>query len=142
MLRRFRACLSVLALLYGLTAAPYTHAHQAIDAESDEHHLEGQTLVHTHATPHPHHHDAEELGAAIAGNHAGTERVWSVDSFLFQQPPVNPAPGPALLAFGEPPVALTSVWLGAHRPQPRAHGPPLALSSPLRAPPAFPPLFA
>ena len=141
MLHRFGAGVAVLALLCGSFAAPYTHAHHAIGSVSDEHHPEGQSLVHTHATPHGHH-DDHESGPEASRKHRGDERSWSVDSFLFQQSTVTDTPTPGLLLFGAPPLALTSVWLGADRPQPKAHGPPLSLSTALRAPPVLLPTFA
>jgi hypothetical protein len=141
MLRRFGASVAVLALLYGLFAAPYTHAHHAIDSVSDEHHPHGQSLVHTHATPHGHH-DNDKFSPEASATHDGDEQIWSVDSFLFQQPTLTHPPTPALLVFAEPPIVLISVWLGADRPQPKAHGPPLAWSSALRAPPVLLPTFA
>lgn len=141
MLRRFGASVAVLALLYGLFAAPYTHAHHAIESVTDEHHPYGQSLVHSHATPHEHH-DDDESSPEASEKHDEDDRIWSVDSFLFQQPTLTHAPAPVLLVFGEPPLGLTSVWLGAERPQPKAHGPPLSLSTALRAPPVLLPTFA
>lgn len=141
MLRRFSAGVAVVALLYGFSVAPYTHAHHAIDAVSDERHPHGQTLVHTHATPHAHH-DAQRSESQASGTHDDAERIWSVDGFVFQQPVPSRAPAPVLLVFGEPPLGLTSVWLGAQRPQPKAHAPPFAWTSPVRAPPVVPPSFA
>jgi hypothetical protein len=138
MWRRYGAAVAALGLLCGFSAAPYTHAHHAV---GDGHHPDGRrALVHSHASPHSHHDDASEPGPA--GRHERDEGVWSVDAFVFQQPAPNHAPSPVLLALGEPPVELTCVWLGAHRPQPNAHAPPAAPPPPLRGPPAFPPAFA
>jgi hypothetical protein len=141
MLCRFGAAVAVLAFLYGFSAAPYTHAHHAIDSASDERHPHGETLVHTHASPHSHH-GADHPEPDPAGNQDRDEQIWSVDSFVFQQPVASHAPSPVLLVFGEPHVQLTSIWLGADRPQPKAHGPPVGSPSGLRAPPAFLPAFA
>lgn len=140
MLRPVGAAVAVLALLSGLSAAPYTHAHHAIDSVTDEHHPHGATLVHTHASPHSHH-DAEPPDEP-ARDKDQQDQIWSVDSFVFQQPVANQNPSPLLVEFGEPHVVLTSIWLGAHRPQPMAHGPPLGSPTALRAPPALLPLFA
>ena len=139
MLRVFGAPLAVLALLSGLSSAPYMHAHHAIQTVTDEHHPYGHTLVHTHASPHSQH-DADH--SQPADEEASDEQTWAVNGFLFQQPVPSHAPSPALLVFGEPHLQLTSIWLGAHRPQPQAHGPPVGSPSGLRAPPAFPPTFA
>lgn len=141
MLRHFGAAVAVLALLFGLSAAPYTHAHHAIDSVSDEDHPRGDTLVHTHASPHSHH-DADHSEPEPAGKDDSDEQIWSVDSFVFQQPVPSQAPSPVLLVFGEPHVHLTSSWLGVDRPQPNAHGPPVGSPFGLRAPPASQPAFA
>ena len=140
MLRHFGAAVAALALLCGLWAAPYTHAHHAIDSVSDEHHPQGETLVHTHASPHSHD-DADHPDSEPTSDEDRDDRIWSVDSFVFQQPVPNQAPSPVLVIFGEPHVQLTSIWLGAHRPQPKAHGPPAGSPCGLRAPPAFLPAF-
>ena len=141
MLRRFWAAVAVLGFLCGFSAAPYTHAHHAIDSVGDEHHPKGDTLVHTHASPHAHH-DADHSEPEPAGDEDRDEQIWSVDSFVFQQSVPSPAPSPVLLVFGEPHVQLISSWLGADRPQPTAHGPPVGSPFGLRAPPASPPTFA
>ena len=141
MLRRFGAAVAVLAFLYGFSAAPYTHAHHAIDSVSDEHHPHGDTLVHTHASPHSHH-DADHPEREPADKEDSDDQIWSVDSFVFQQPAPGHAPPVVLLVFGELHVQLTSIVLGADLPQPRAHGPPVGSPSGLRAPPAFLPASA
>lgn len=141
MVRRLVAVVAVLAVLCGLSAAPHTHAHHTIDAASDEHHPYGDTLVHTHASPHAHR-AADQPGPGPAGHEGGGEQIWSMESFVFQQPVPNHTPSPALLIFGEAHVRLTSAWLGAERPQPKAHGPPSGSPSGLRAPPASLPAFA
>lgn len=141
MLRRIGAPLAVLALLFGLSAAPYTHAHHDIESVSDEHHPYGDTLVHTHASPHSHH-DADHSEPEPADKKESDEQIWAVNGFVFQQPVPSHAPSPVLLVFGEPHVQLTSIWLGAPRTQPKAHGPPVGSPSGLRAPPAFLPTFA
>lgn len=141
MLRRFGAAVAALALLHGFAAAPFTHAHHGIDSVSDERHPHGETLVHTHASPHAHH-DADHTDPDAASRDGRSERIWSVESFLFQPPVSSQGPSPVLLVFGEPHVPLTSMWLGVSRPEPMAHGPPLGSPTALRAPPAFLPLFA
>lgn len=138
MLRRLGTAVAVLAFLYGFSAAPYTHAHHAIDAVSDEHHPHGETLVHAHASAHSHH-DADH---PEPGKEDSDDQILSVESFVFQQPVPGHAPSPVLVVFGEPHVHRTSIWLSAHRPQPKAHGPPVGPPSGLRAPPAFLPTFA
>jgi hypothetical protein len=141
MLRGLGAPLAVLALLFGLTAAPHTHAHHAIDSVTDEHHPHGDTLVHTHASPHSHH-DADRSEPEPAGKEERDEQIWTLNGFVFQPSVPSHAPSPVLRAFGEPHVQLTSIWLGAPRPQPKAHGPPVGSPSGLRAPPVFLPAFA
>ena len=141
MLRRIGAPLAVLALLVGLSAAPYTHAHHAIESVSDEHHPYGDTLVHTHASPHSRH-DADHSKPEPAGKEESDEQIWAVNGFVFQQPVPSHAPSPVLLVSGELHVQLTCFWLGAPRMQPKAHGPPVGSPSGLRAPPVFLPTFA
>lgn len=141
MLRRSGAAVAVLALLAGLSAAPYTHAHHAIASVSDEHHPKGATLVHTHAAPHAHQ-AADHSLPGPAGHEERDEQIWSVDGFVFEQTVPDPAPSPGLLAVGEPPIVLTIVGPGAERPHPTAHGPPIGSPSGLRAPPDSLPTFA
>ena len=141
MLRQSLAVAAVLAFLCGFSAAPYTHAHHAIDSVSDEHHPRGETLVHTHASPHAHH-DADHPEPEPAGDEDRDDQIWSVDSFVFQQSVPSQAPFPALQVSGEPHVQLTSMGFVADRPQPKSHGPPVGSPSGLRAPPAFLPTFA
>ena len=141
MLRRLGAAVAVLAFLHGLSAAPYRHAHHAIDSASDELHPHGNTLVHTHASPHSYRH-AHQAEPESAGKEDSDEQVWSVDSFVFQQSVPSHAPFLVLQVSGEPSVQLTGRWLTADRLQPRAHGPPTGSPSGLRAPPAFLPTFA
>lgn len=140
MLRPLGAAVAVLALLYGLSAAPYTHAHHAIDSVSDERHPHGETLVHTHASPHSQ--DGADHPERGAGDRDSDEQIWSVDGFVFQQPASGHAPFPALQVVGEPYVRLTSMCLTADQLEPRAHGPPVGSPSGLRAPPAFLPALA
>jgi hypothetical protein len=143
MLRYVGALLAVLALLFGLPAAPYTHAHHAIDSVSDEHHPHGESLVHTHASPHSHHDPAgSDHAPADEDKEEREEQIWAVKGFLFQQPVASHAASPVLLVSDEPLVQLTRVWVGAPRMQPPAHGPPVGCPSGLRAPPAFLPTFA
>lgn len=137
MLRRSGAVVAVLALLYGFSAAPFTHAHHAIDSVSDEHHPQGEALVHSHASPHAH--DSER---GPADTKDGDDQIWSVDSFVFQAAAAPAAPAPVLLAFAEPHLSLTGTWLGIERPQPIAHGPPVGTPFGLRAPPASLPSLA
>lgn len=141
MLCRFGAAVAVLTFLCGFSAAPYTHAHHAIDAVSDEHHPQGETLVHTHASAHAHD-DADHSEPEPAGDDDRDEQIWSVDSFVCQQPVPGPAPAPGLLVSIEPHVQPTSPRLGVDRPQPKAHGPPVGSPSGLRAPPVSLPTFA
>jgi hypothetical protein len=140
MWRRFVAMAAVLVLLCGFSAAPYTHAHHAIDSVGDERHAHGDTLVHTHASPHAHR-DAGHP-APLPADPDEDEQIWSVNSFVFQQTDPSPAPSPVLLAFVEPYAQLTSHCLRVDRPQPTAHGPPVGSPSGLRAPPAFQPAIA
>jgi hypothetical protein len=140
MWRRFGAAVAVLALLCGFSAAPYTHAHHTIDSVSDADHPHGWSLVHTHASSHPHH-DAGHSEPEPVDQDDGGDRIWSVNSFVFQQPVPGHAPSPALVAAGEPHIQRTAVWLSAPLPEPRAKGPPTDSSSGLRGPPAFLPLF-
>ena len=141
MLCRFGAAVAVLAFLHGFSAAPFTHAHHAIDSASDELHPQGDTLVHTHTSPHSHHY-ADHSEPQPAGKEDSDDQIWSVDSFVFQQLVPSHAPSPVLQVFGEPYVQLFSIWLAADRLQPRAHGPPVGLPFGLRAPPAFLRTFA
>lgn len=141
MLRRCGAAVAVLAILCGFSAALDTHAHQTIDSVSDEHHPHGDTLVHRHASAHTHA-DADHPDPQPAGKDDSTDQIWSVDSFVFQQPVPGHAPSPVHLVLGEPLIQLTSIWLGTQRPQPTAHGPPVGSPSGLRAPPAFLPPYA
>lgn len=141
MLRRFGAAVALLAFLYGFSAAPYRHSHHAIDSASDALHPRGDTLVHTHASPHSHH-DTDHSEPEPAGKEDSDEQIWSVDSFVFQHAVPSHGPSPALQVYGEPHVQLTSIWLAADRLQPKAHGPPVGSPSGLRAPPAFLPTFA
>ena len=96
--------------------------------------------MHTHAAPHSHQSEGHPEPAP-AGNRDSDEQIWSVDSFVFQQPVPGHAPSPAFLILEEPHVPQTSGWLGADRPRPKAHGPPVGSPFGLRAPPAFLPAF-
>jgi hypothetical protein len=141
MLRRFWATVAVLALLCGFSAAPFTHAHHAIDAVSDEHHPHGDTLVHTHASPHARGGGHDSVPAP-PGHHDSGDRIWSVDTFVCQLPAASHPPSPALLVFGEANVPSASSWLGAERLQPKANSPPAGSPPGLRAPPAILPVLA
>jgi hypothetical protein len=138
MLRRFGAIVALLAFLCGFSAAPYTHAHHDIESVSDEHHPRGGTLVHTHASPHSHQDadDAKPQPASQEGH--GNEQIWSVQTFVSQQPLSWDALPVVLVVFGELPIQPTSTWISANGPQPKAHGPPIGGLHGLRAPPAFP----
>ena len=136
MLRRFGAAAAVLAFLYGFSAAPFAHRHHAIDSVSDEQHPHGETLVHTHTSPHSHH-GADRSEPRPAGREDSDEQIWSVASFVPHQSAFSHTQPPALQVFGELYVELASVRLAAERWWPRAHGPPVQLPSGLRAPPAF-----
>jgi hypothetical protein len=133
---RSGAAVTVLALLCGVWAAPYTHAHRELDSGAGGHHPHGRTLIHTHASPHAHQ-DAGRPDADPAGHPDETDEIWSVDGFLFRQPAPSQPPAPVLMVYSEPQVEVTSARLSAHPPQPQAHGPPLGSPSGLRAPPAF-----
>ena len=130
---------ALLAFLCGLSVAPYTHAHHTIHAVSDAHHQHGDTLVHTHASPHAHG-DADRSAPSPAEPDED-EQIWTVNSFVFEQAVPSPVPSPVLLLSGDLHVPLVSVWLGADRPQPKSHGTPVGPPSGLRAPPAFLPTF-
>jgi hypothetical protein len=140
MLRHFGAAVAVLALLCGFASAPYTHAHHAVDSASDARHPHGDSLVHSHASPHAHR-EADGSGRVPGGKGAGDEQIWAVDGFVFQPPVSSHAPSPVLQAVEAPYVQLTSRALAADRLQPQAHGPPVGSPPGLRAPPAFLPAF-
>ena len=140
MLRRLSAAVSVLAFVCGLAAAPYTHAHHAIDSVGDERHPHGDTLVHAHASPHAHQDaDHPDRGPAREEEH---DQIWSLNSSVSERPAPSHAPSVVLVAFGEPHVHLPGLWVDADRLQPKAHGPPVGSLTSLRAPPAFLPAFA
>jgi hypothetical protein len=140
MLRRFEAAVAVLACLYGFSAAPYTHAHHTVASVIDERGPAGPPLVHTHVSPHSHH-DADHPERGPVG-HDSQDQIWSVDNFVFQQASSTHDPGVDVVIAGKPHIQLRSMWLGADRLPPRAHGPPVGPPSGLRAPPVFLPAFA
>jgi hypothetical protein len=140
MSRRFGAAVAVLATLYGLSAAPYTHAHHTIASVLDGHHPVGQPLVHTHTAPHSHH-DADHPEQGPVG-HDSQDQIWSVDNFVFPPASSTHDPGVDLVIGGKPHIQLRSIWFRADRLPPRAHGPPVGPPSGLRAPPDFLPAFA
>jgi hypothetical protein len=71
---RLSAAVSVLAFVCGFAAAPYTHAHHAIDSVGDGRHPHGDTLVHAHASPHAHHDaDHPDPEPAREGEH---DQIW------------------------------------------------------------------
>ena len=138
MLRRLGAVVALLAFLCGFSAAPYTHAHHEIESASDEHHPHGDTLVHTHASPHSHH-DADDSKPLPAGQEDhDDDQIWSVQTFVSQQPPSADAPPVVLVVFGELHVQPTRTWIAGNWPQPKAHGPPIGGPHGLRAPPTLP----
>lgn len=140
MLRHCGAAVAVLALLYGWSAAPYTHAHRAIDSLTDERHPHGVTLVHTHASPHAYH-DAGRSGHDSGGAEDRQDQVWSIGSFAFHPPAPHEAPAPAFVDVGTPYVQPAGNGSRADRLQPMAHGPPAVAPPGLRAPPEFLPAF-
>jgi hypothetical protein len=138
MMRRLGAIVALLAFLGGFSSAPYTHAHHDIDSVSDEHHPHGGTLVHTHASTHSHH-DADDPKPQPASQEDNDDdQIWSVQTFVSQQPPSGDAPPVVLVVFGELHIQPPSTWIAANWPQPKAHGPPTGGANGLRAPPAFP----
>lgn len=136
--RRLGAIVALLTFLCGFSAAPYTHAHHDIDSVSDEHHPHGDTLIHTHASPHSHH-DADDSKPQPAGQEDhDDDQIWSVQTFVSQQPPSGDTPPVVLVVFGELHVYLTITWIAGNWRQPKAHGPPIGGPYGLRAPPALP----
>ncbi|MBM3778419.1 MAG: hypothetical protein FJW23_09305 [Acidimicrobiia bacterium] len=140
---RRRAIVSVLALLCGFLAAPYTHVHRGVDAVHDPAHPHGRTLVHTHASPHAHgHQHGDDSRPAPADTGGGDEQIWSVASFVFQSP-ASPGSAPLCVAAGRSPLPWpTGVLVRLDFQHPRVHGPPVGSPSGLRAPPSFPPASA
>lgn len=133
MFRRLGASLAVLALLSGLSAAPFTHAH-------DDHHADGGTLVHSHTTSHEHE-SIDESGRHVdEGEDRGA--TWTVDTFFGQPLATVHAPSPGILITAATDVDRDSVWLGTQRTEPVAHGPPAARPSSLRAPPLVQPTLS
>ena len=135
MLRRLGAVPAVLTIFLGLAVLPHTHLH-ASAASADAHHDHHAPLVHAHVTPH--HHDTEPTDEKAA-DEGGAQQIRSVDAFVFQPVAAPSAPLPVLIAtalidFEIP--ELPARVIAAHPP---AHGPPLASTSALRAPPLAPP---
>ena len=83
MLRRLSAAVSVLLFVCGCAAAPYMHAHHAIDSVGDERHPHGDTLVHAHASPHAHQ-DADHHGQE-PGREDEHDQIWSVSSSVMAE---------------------------------------------------------
>ena len=134
MFRRVGAGLAVLALLSGLSAAPFTHAH-------DDHHADGGTLVHSHTTSHEHE-IVEESGRHVDESEHRAGAIRAVDTFVGQPLAVVHAPIPGVLITAAIHADLDSVWLGTHRTEPVAHGPPAAFPPSLRAPPLIQPTLS
>jgi hypothetical protein len=137
MLHRLAAAVSGLALLVGFVGAPHSHVHLSGEALSDahDHHSPPPTLLHAHVTPHaedPDHHHPPGSNDTDA-----EQRIWSV-TFTSQPAAAPTAPAPALPVSVVPPVVPAHAWIAQHIPQPRAHGPPCAGGSDLRAPPSAP----
>lgn len=137
---RLSAAVSVLAVVCGFAAAPYTHAHHAIDSVGDERHPHGDTLVHAHASPHAHQ-DADHPDPEPAREDEH-DQIWSVNSSVSGRPAPGHAPSVLLVTCGEPQVHLPRLWVDADRLQPKAHGPPVGSPASLRAPPAILPALA
>ena len=134
-MRRLGAVPAVLTILLGLVVLPHTHLH-ASAASADAHHDHHAPLVHAHVTPHDH--DAEPVDEG-SDDEGGDQQIRSVDAFVFQPGAAPSAPMPvviatALIHFKVP--ELPARVIPAHPP---AHGPPLASTSALRAPPLAPP---
>lgn len=138
MLRRLGAVPAVLTILLGLVVLPHTHMH-ASAAAADAYHDHHAPLVHAHVTPHlqdaePADEPSEDEGAA--------QQIRSIDAFVFQ---------PGAAPSSPTPVLMTTSLIQLERPEfsarvvtahPPAHGPPLASTSNLRAPPVDPPALS
>src|SRR5262245_22178807 len=138
MSRRLGSVIAVLSLLLGCVVAPYTHVHPRKAGGDDDHHAHGTTLIHTHTTPHITHRESHEPG--IEPDHS--ERIWSVDGFVFQACSRVHSPTPALVAFVVTHPDVSSVWLGDKLTNPPAHGPPATRPVGLRAPPVSTPAIS
>lgn len=138
MLRRFGAAISVMALLLGFVAAPYTHVHQSARGLSDvhDHHSRPATLLHAHVTPHSG--DPDSHHPPAEGDQDVEQKIWSVGGFVFQPASTAQAPLPALPVYPVTYIVSTGSWLGVTFTQPGAHAPPFIGGSNLRAPPFAP----
>ena len=138
MLRQLGAALSVMALLLGFVASPYTHVHQSVRGVSDahDHHSRPATLLHAHVTPHSGDHDSHH--PPVEGDQDVEQKIWSVSGFVFQAASTAHAALPALPVYPVTYFVSTGSWLGVIFTQPGAHAPPSIAGSNLRAPPFAP----
>jgi hypothetical protein len=130
--------MSVMALLLGFVAAPYTHVHQSARGLSNDHghHSRPATLLHTHVTAHSEDPDAHHPPAE--GDQDAEQTMWSVGGFVFQPASTAQAPLPALLVYTGTSIVSTGSRLRVTVTQPGAHAPPVTAASNLRAPPFVP----
>ena len=136
MLRRFGAALSVMALLLGFVASPYTHVHQSV-SDGHDHQSRPAALLHAHVTPHSGDHDSHH--PPVEGDQDVEQKIWSVAGFVFQPAPTAYAPSPALPVSPVAHAVSPGSWLpGVSVTQPGAHAPPFIAGSSLRAPPFGP----
>lgn len=135
MLRRWGAVPAVLTILLGLAALPHTHMH-ASAAAAGAHHDHDAPLVHAHVTPH--HHDAEPIDEGT-DDEGGPQQILSVEAFVFQPGAAPSAPRPVLIATALIHFEMPEVPARVMAAHPPAHGPPLASTSALRAPPLVTP---
>ena len=139
--RRFGAALSVVALLLGFVASPYTHVHQSAGGVSDahdHHHSRPATRLHAHVTPHTGHPDAHHPPAE--SDEDVERKIWSVAVFVFQLAPAAYAPLPSLPVSALAHAVSPRPWVRVSVTQPGAHAPPFNPGSSLRAPPPSGPL--
>ena len=129
-----------IAIVCSFAAAPYTHAHHAIDSVGDERHGHGDTLVHAHASPHAH--QGADDDDQEPGREDEHDQIWSVNSSVVAQAASGHATPFVLVMSGELHVHLTSVWVDASPLHPKAHGPPVGSLASVRAPPAYLPASA
>lgn len=137
MLGRLGAASSVLALLLGFVAAPYTHVHQSARGPSDAHdHSRPATLLHAHVTPHSGDHDSHH--PPVEGDQDAEQKIWSVGGFVFHPASAAHAPVPALPTFTVAHGPSPDSWVGVSVTHPGAHGPPSIAGFSLRGPPSAP----
>lgn len=137
MFRQAGAPLSVLALLFGFVAAPFTHVHQHGATDAHDRRTGPAALLHAHVAAHlgdqdPHHAPAED------DRQDHELKIWAFDGFVFQPAAATAAPPAVLHVCSVTPVHLPGAWSRLHVSQPRAHGPRAAGGSGLRAPPLEP----